>query len=266
MIMFDIIIASAWILCVLIFFYQHRSVGRMTTLIWVFIGATSICWMEPIWDWLLYLRINPEAQILLPSNIPLLGMADGLPWIVPLVYPLWFSIPTYLMAKVFVRRGWGFGGIFVVSLIFGVIIPAVLEYFIFIKYDIYAYTHVLPHFAYASGSYHQYPLDVSIWMSPVMGAYTVIIARSLIQSSRSETAKGMDVKQEAGKKYFLDRIMKLRAFGGSEDNLALNLFGIVAFSNVLYALMMIPSVIIRFEKWRNIVGNPTPFGHPPWPL
>ena len=131
------------------------------------------------------------------------------------------------------------------------------EILIFIIPERYAYTHVLPGLAWAEGTPHQYPLDVPIWVGVYVGACCLILLHAL----RVSTGQA----QLSTKQTLLARLGRLRAFGGTDDRLGVNLAGTLILYNVFYFVSMIPAIVIRYAHLRSVVGNPTPFGHMPWP-
>jgi hypothetical protein len=242
----DGIVIAVWIASITWLWRQYREAGHLTTTAWVFIGATSIWWLEAPWDWLLFVRYNPELYSLMPGDIPLLGMANGLPWVTALVYGPWFTIPPFFLALWMTRRGYSIPAITLAAVVLGAIDEAVLEIILFIQFEVYAYTHVMPGTAVFEATAKQYPLDVPLWMAPTMALAAASIARGI----RGEACS-------AG-------LMNLRCFGGQRDSVLANLIWVTVFNHVIYIFMMIPAWLIRYEEWRTVIGLAAPFGHPLW--
>lgn len=253
----DIIVVVVWLVCIYWLWKQCRREGRLTTTAWTCIGATSVWWMEAPWDWILYVRYNPEIYALMPADLPVLGMAGGLPWVTILTYSVWFTIPPYFAAKWAVKRDWELKSIFFGALIFGMVDEAVLEITLLISNNVYAYTQVIPGLAISAGTQYQYPLDVPLWMAPMMAFYALTIAISMRTESGLNSAP-------LGKGTFLEGLWALRSFGGERDGFVVNLFWNVLIAHIIYAVPLLIALYIRYAGLRTMVGDPTPFGHLPW--
>jgi hypothetical protein len=256
--LFVLIVITFYVIVAFGLWRQCRKAGHVTTDAWLLIGTTSIFWLEAPWDWTLFVRFNLDAYpLIFPKDWPILGMADGLPAEAPFVYGLWFFLPAWLAKTFLGPRGWSTTTIVLVTVAFGAVFEAVAEILIFINPERYAYTHVLPGLAWAEGTPHQYPLDVPIWVGSYVGACCLILLRSF--------RVGNGQTQLSGKTTLLARLGRLRALGGNDDRFGVNLAATLFLYNVFYFVSMIPALVIRYAHLRSVVGNPTPFGHGPWP-
>jgi hypothetical protein len=228
----DIIVIAVLIASILWLWRQYQEAGHLTTTAWVFIGATSIWWLEAPWDWLLFVRYNPDLYSLMPVDIPILGMANGLPWVTALVYGPWFTIPPFFLAWWMAKRGYSIPQITLAAVVMGAVDEAVLEIILFIQFEVYAYSYVIPGTGVFEGTANQYPLDVPLWMAPTMALAAVSIARG--------------IKGQIGS----DGLMNLRCFGGQRDSVWANLIWVTVFNHAIYIFMMIPALLIRYEQWR----------------
>lgn len=252
----DYIIVTAFVLCVVWLWHQCKKAGHLTTVTWVFIATTSFFWMEAPWDWVLYVRWNPEMFLFMPVDLPAVNVAGGLPWAMLFIYGIWFTLPPYLVAVWGVRRNWSLPNIFVGSMIFGGVFECIGEYFVFIKNNLHAYSRVIPNLALAEGTPHQYALDVPFLIGPFMAFFSILLARSL---------RGPVGTESVNRGSLFVKLFALRSFGGTDDRFIPNLIWSVVISHVIFFVPMIPALMIRYAHWRTVVGEATPFGHLPWP-
>jgi hypothetical protein len=290
----DVAVLVVWLITTTGLVIGARRAGRVTTELWVFIGTISIFWIEPLWDWVLLVRYNRDAFLMMPTHWPVMGMAGGLPWNAPLVYGLWFTSPAVAAKKFLAPRGWPTWVTVGTVTVFGMIFECVAELLCFIEPHRYAYTHVLPHLAYAEGQPNQYPLDVPLWVGLYVAACCLIVLRGYHTEQAAGAIASEPVDQVvtvgAGNRNvpdssaapdaaaarqphlqaqqqddFLSSIQGMRALGGSRDGWLANLATSIVVFNVVYLATMLPALITRLLGWREIVGNATPFGHAPWP-
>lgn len=208
--------------------------------------------------WALFVRFNLDVYpLIMPKDWPIFGMADGVPATAPFIYGWWFFLPAWLAKTFLGPRGWSNTAIVLTTVAFGAVFEAVAENLIFINPGRYAYTHVISGLAWAEGTPHQYPLDVPIWVGAYIGACCLILLRSF--------RVGSGQTQLSSKTTLLARLGRLRAFGGTNDRFGVNLAGTLILFSVFYFVSMIPALVIRYAHLRSVVGNPTPFGHMPWP-
>ncbi len=257
-----------------------RAAGHVRTVTWMFIGATSMSWLEAVWDWTLYYRFNPKQDWLMPSWVPVLGMAGGLPYLMPCIYGPWFVLCTYFFAKKMVERDISTRRIVGAAIVAGALAELVLELpFLFIGN--YAYTRSVPAFALFTATQQQYPLLVAVYMAPVMALFTLVMVRGLRASnlpaapaktlagvgaggaSRAPVPAAASAPQPS---LFWSRLSNLRAFGGHDDRVTVNLVASVASCQIVFALAMIPALIVRFAGWATQVGLANPFGVPAYPF
>ena len=264
-----------------IWLYQgDRAAGHVRTVTWMFIGATSMSWMEAVWDWTLYYRFNPKQDWLLPSSIPVLGMAGGWPYVMPCIYGPWFVLCTYFFAKKLVERNVRSRNIVGLAVVVGAFSELVLELpFLFIGN--YSYTRSVPGLALFTGTQRQYPLLVAVYMAPVMAFFTIMMVRGL----RASTVPATPARELAGVGVGLSasvpspagsasrqpaslwsRLGNLRAFGGHDDRVAANLIASMASCQIGFALVMVPALIVRYAGWATQVGLANPFGVPAYPF
>jgi uncharacterized protein DUF5135 len=257
-----------------------RAAGHARTVTWMFIGATSMSWLEAVWDWTLYYRFNPEQDWLMPAWIPVLGMAGGWPYVMPCIYGPWFVLCTYFFAKKMVDRNISTGKIVGVAVVVGAFSELVLELpFLFIGN--YSYTRSVPGFALFTGTQQQYPLLVAIYMAPVMAFFTIMMVRGLKMSHLPVApanalagvgAGGSSVPVSADgtagfqSTTFWSRLGNLRAFGGQDDRVLVNLVASTSSCQILFALTMLPALAVRFAGWAIQVGSADPFGVPAYPF
>jgi hypothetical protein len=257
-----------------------RAAGHVRTVTWMFIGATSMSWLEAVWDWTLYYRFNPKQDWLMPSGVPVLGMAGGLPYVMPCIYGPWFVLCTYFFAKKLVERDVRTRKIVGLAVVVGGFSELVLELpFLFIGN--YSYTRSVPGFAVFTGTQQQYPLLVAVYMAPVMAFFTIMMVRGLRQSNvpaaPAKELAGVGVgaaaplPAPAGEapgqpKSLWSRLGNLRAFGGHDDRIAANLVASMASCQIGFALVMIPALAVRFAGWATQVGLADPFGVPAYPF
>ncbi len=257
-----------------------RAAGHVRTVTWMFIGATSMSWLEAVWDWTLYYRFNPKQDWLMPAWIPLLGMAGGWPYVMPCIYGPWFVLCTYYFAKTLVERGLGTRRIVGVAVAAGAACELVLELpFLFIGN--YSYTRSVPGFALFPGTQQQYPLLVAVYMAPVMAFFTLMMVRGLRGTSpptepvKALAGVGAGIPQPqpvpggqtpSRPRTLRSRLGNLRAFGGTDDRIAANLVAATASCQILFALTMIPALVVRFAGWATQVGLANPFGVPAYPF
>lgn len=257
-----------------------RAAGHVRTVTWMFIGATSMSWLEAVWDWTLYYRFNPKQDWLMPSWVPVLGMAGGLPYVMPCIYGPWFVLCTYFFAKKLVERNVSTRRIVGLAVIVGGLSELVLELpFLFIGN--YSYTRSVPGFAVFSGTQQQYPLLVAVYMAPVMAFFTIMMVRGLRRSDAPATPArelaGVGVRASAPlpapaggasrqPANLWSRLGNLRAFGGHDDRVAANLVAAMASCQIGFALVMLPALAVRFAGWATQVGLADPFGVPAYPF
>jgi hypothetical protein len=257
-----------------------RAVGHVRTVTWMFIGATSMSWLEAVWDWTLYYRFNPKQDWLMPASIPVLGMAGGWPFVMPCIYGPWFVLCTYFFATKMVARGLSTRKIVGVAVVVGAISELVLELpFLFIGN--YSYTRSVPGLALFTGTQQQYPLLVAVYMAPVMAFFTIMMVRGLkaanlptqpvkalagVGAAAPEPQVSLGGQALSGPANFWSRLSNLRAFGGSDGRIGVNLVASIASCQILFALTMIPALIVRFAGWATQVGLANPFGVPAYPF
>ena len=257
-----------------------RAAGHARTVTWMFIGATSMSWLEAVWDWTLYYRFNPKQDWLMPAWVPVLGMAGGLPYVMPCIYGPWFVLCTYFFAKAMVQRDVSTRNIVGLAVVAGASSELVLELpFLFIGN--YSYTRSVPGFALFTGTQQQYPLLVAVFMAPVMAFFTIMMVRGLraadVAATQVQTLAGVGVGASAPRvtptgtaplqpANLLSRLGNLRAFGGHDDRIAVNLIASIVSCQILFALVMIPALIVRFAGWATQVGLADPFGVPAYPF
>ena len=259
-----------------------RTAGHVRTVTWMFIGATSMSWMEAVWDWALYYRFNPKQDWLVPQWVPVLGMAGGWPYVMPCIYGPWFVLCTYFFAKKMVERNISTPKIVGVAVVAGALAELVLELpFLFIGN--YAYTRSVPGLALFVGAQQQYPLLVAVFMAPVMAFFTIMMVRGLkfstVPSSPVTALASASVgggasapefvpaqSDQASPATFWSRLGNLRALGGQDDRLAPNLVAAIVSCHLIFVLPMIPALIIRFAGWATQVGLANPFGVPAYPF
>lgn len=238
-----------------------KEAGHIRTVTWLFIGATSISWMEAVWDWVLYFRFNHEWLWLMPDTLPVLGMAGGLPYIIPTVYGPWFVLLNYFTAKQLTARNFSLPKIIGFSLVLGALEELLLEIpFLFL--GVYSYTRSIPGANFFTGTQQQYPFEVPILMAPVMAFITVFIAISMRRQETPTAAESAAGKVDT----FLGKLGELRAFGGKNDCKASNLISVIIASHVVFFIPMIPALIIRFTGLRTQIGSAEPFGFPAYPF
>jgi len=257
-----------------------RIAGHVRTVTWMFIGATSMSWLEAVWDWTLYYRFNPKQDWLVPAWVPVLGMAGGWPYVMPCIYGPWFVLCTYFVAKKMVERDIGTRKIVGVAVVVGALSELVLELpFLFIGN--YSYTRSVPSFALFAGTQQQYPLMVAVYMAPVMALFTIMMVRGLrasnLPAAPAKTLAGVGAGTSAPRVFpagdalsppttFWSRLGNLRAFGGHDDRIAANLIASTASCQIVFALVMLPALIVRFAGWATQVGLADPFGVPAYPF
>lgn len=257
-----------------------RAVGHVRTVTWMFIGATSMSWLEAVWDWTLYYRFNPKQDWLMPSWVPVLGMAGGLPYVMPCIYGPWFVLCTYFYAKKMVERGVSTPMIVTIAVVGGALSELILELpFLFIGN--YSYTRSVPGFALFAGTQQQYPLLVALYMAPVMALFTIVMVRGLktseLATAPAKTLAGVGARSAIPQTIpasratsrpatAWSRLSNLRAFGGHDDRTAANLIASTISCQVVFALAMIPALIVRFAGWATQVGLANPFGVPAYPF
>jgi hypothetical protein len=231
-----------------------KAAGHWRTVTWMFIGATSMSWMEAVWDWVLYYRINPAVLWLMPSSLPVLGMAGGLSYVIVAVYGPWFVLCTYFFAKKLVDYNLSTSAIVICALVAGALAELVLE-IPFLFTNTYSYTRSIPGADLFRGTQQQYPLEVPLLMAPVMAFFTFMMVRGLRGANPASKPASA-----------LGRLGALRAFGGADDRPLPNLVAAVASSNLFFFLVMIPALLIRFAGWRTEIGSAAPFGFPAYPF
>jgi hypothetical protein len=257
-----------------------RAAGYVRTVTWMFIGATSMSWLEAVWDWTLYYRFNPKQDWLMPAWVPVLGMAGGWPYVMPCIYGPWFVLCTYFFAKKLVERGVRARNIVGLAVVGGAASELVLELpFLFIGN--YSYTRSVPGFALFTGTQQQYPLLVAVYMAPVMAFFTIMMVRGLrspgVATAPAKTLAGVGVGPAVPRPTpaataplpptnFWSRLGDLRAFGGPNDRIAANLIASIASCQILFGLVMIPALIVRLAGWSTQVGLLDPFGVPAYPF
>ena len=257
-----------------------RAAGRVRTVTWMFIGATSMSWLEAVWDWTLYYRFNPQQDWLMPAWIPVLGMAGGWPYVMPCIYGPWFVLCTYFFAKKMVERDISTRKIVVAAIGVGALSELVLEIpFLFIGN--YSYTRSVPGFALFAGTQQQYPLLVAIFMAPVMAFFTIMMVRGLkttnLPLAPAKTLAGVGAGRSAPQvapagnttsqpATLWSRLTNLRAFGGHDDRIAANLIASTASCQILFVLVMVPALVVRFAGWAVQLGSADPFGVPAYPF
>lgn len=257
-----------------------RAAGHVQTVTWMFIGATSMSWLEAIWDWTLYYRFNPKQDWLMPSWVPILGMAGGLPYVMPCIYGPWFVLCTYFFAKKLVERNVSTRKIVGLAVVVGGFSELVLELpFLFIGN--YSYTRSVPGFAVFTGTQQQYPLLVAVYMAPVMAFFTIMMVRGLrtsdVPAAPARELAGVgagsaaplpapagDASRQPASLW--SRLGNLRAFGGHDDRIGANLVASLASCQVGFALVMLPALAVRFAGWATQVGLADPFGVPAYPF
>ena len=257
-----------------------RAAGHVRTVTWMFIGATSMSWLEAVWDWTLYYRFNPAQDWLMPAWVPVLGMAGGWPYVMPCIYGPWFVLCPYIFAKKLVERDISTRTIVGLAVVVGAFSELVLELpFLFIGN--YSYTRSVPGFALFIGTQQQYPLLVAVYMAPVMASFTIIMVRGLKTSNLpvppAKTLAGVGAAGSSARvsavgtapsrsTTFWSRLGNLRAFGGHDDRIAANLVASTASCQFFFALAMLPALVVRFAGWATQVGLANPFGVPPYPF
>lgn len=257
-----------------------QAVGHVRTVTWMFIGATSMSWLEAVWDWTLYYRFNPAQDWLMPSWVPVLGMAGGLPYVMPCIYGPWFVLCTYFFAKKLVERDISTRTIVGLAVVVGAFSELVLE-LPFLYIGNYSYTRSVPGFALFTGTQQQYPLLVAVYMAPVMAFFTIIMVRGLKRSklpvAPAKTLAGVGAAGSSVTVAAVDpapsqpttlwsRLGNLRAFGGHDDRITANLVISMASCQFLFALAMLPALVVRFAGWATQVGLANPFGVSPYPF
>jgi len=256
----NVVIIGIFVAAVIWLFRGDRQAGHVRTVTWLFVGATSISWMEAVWDWVLYYRFNPDVFWLWPDTIPVLGMAGGWPIIMPMIYGPWFVLLNYVTAKQLVARDLGLKSIAFFALILGAVEEFALEIpFLFL--DVYAYTRSIPGANFFTGTQQQYPFEVPILMAPVMAFITVFIAVSMrrqkaLADGTATAARSADT--------LWSKFSELRAFGGSDDRKGINAISVIVASHIVFFIPMIPALIIRFAGWRTQIGDIAPFGYMPY--
>ena len=257
-----------------------RAAGHVRTVTWMFIGATSMSWLEAVWDWTLYYRFNPKQDWLMPAWIPVLGMAGGWPYVMPCIYGPWFVLCTYFFAKKMVERNLSTRKIVGLAVLVGAFSELVFELpFLFIGN--YSYTRSVPGFALFTGTQQQYPLLVAVYMAPVMAFFTIMMVRGLraskVSTGPAKTLAGVGVGTSIPRPSprgdalrqptdIWSRLGNLRAFGGHDDRVAPNLAASVVSCQILFGLVMIPALVVRFAGWAIQVGLANPFGVPAYPF
>lgn|GEM_PF-2750888 len=266
--------SAAWL------YRGDRVAGRVRTVTWMFIGATSMSWLEAVWDWTLYYRFNPKQDWLMPAWIPVLGMAGGWPYVMPCIYGPWFVLCTYFFAKKMVERDISTRKIVAAAIGVGALAELVLEIpFLFIGN--YSYTRSVPGFALFAGTQQQYPLLVAIFMAPVMAFFTIMMVRGLkttnLPLAPAKTLAGVGASRSAPQvspagnttsqpATLWSRLINLRAFGGHDDRIAANLIASTASCQILFVLVMVPALVVRFAGWAVQLGSADPFGVPAYPF
>jgi hypothetical protein len=226
-----------------------RAAGHVRTVTWMFIGATSMSWLEAVWDWTLYYRFNPEQDWLVPAWVPVLGMAGGWPYLMPCIYGPWFVLCTYFFAKKMVERGLSTRKIVSAAVVLGACSELILEIpFLFIGN--YSYTRSVPGFALFAGTQQQYPLLVAVYMAPVMAFFTIIMVRGLkaapLSAAPAKTLASIGAGSSAAQVVaaddapskpttFRSRLGDLRAFGGLDDRFGANLIASIASCQIFFA-------------------------------
>jgi hypothetical protein len=266
--------SAAWL------YRGDRMAGHVRTVTWMFVGATSMSWLEAVWDWTLYYRFNPKQDWLMPAWIPVLGMAGGWPYVMPCIYGPWFVLCTYFFAKKMVELGLSTPKIVGVAVAAGAVSELVLELpFLFIGN--YSYTRSVPGFALFTGTQQQYPLLVAVYMAPVMAFFTIMMVRGLraayppgepvkalagVAAGAPQTLASAAGEAPAQPARVRSRLGGLRAFGGDDDRIGANLVASTLSCQILFALTMIPALIVRFAGWATQVGLTDPFGVPAYPF
>lgn len=255
---YDVIVMIVWFIVSFLLYRSCKQAGHVTTETWMFIGAMSVFWIESPWNWILHVRYNHDAFLLMfPSSWPVLNMADGLPVNAPFVYGLWFTVSAWFAKVAFASRGWSKTTVVIAAVMFGAVFECVAEILIFILPERYAYTHVIPGMAWSEGTPHQYPMDVPIWLAlSVAGCVLTLLRAKDVAEGRVLLSTDDSTKA---------KISRLRAFGGNEDGFAANLVAAIVIYNATYILTMIPALLTRYAELRSVVGAAAPFGHVPWP-
>ena len=237
-----------------------KEAGHVRTVTWLFLGATSMSWMESVWDWVLYYRFNPEQFWLMPEWIPVLGMGGGLPYIMPTIYGPWFVLVNFATAVWMVQRNFSLKQIFVGALVLGALEELILE-IPFLLIGTYSYTRALPGFHIFEGQ-AQYPLDVPLLMAPVMAFITVFIAVAI----RREQARAAGTGTPSNTSTFFGRMRELRAFGGTDDRKGINAICVIIAAHLVFLMPMIPALIMRVTGLKTDIGDATAFGLSAYPF
>jgi len=175
-------------------------------------------------------RYNPELYSIMPIDIPILDMANGLPWVTALVYGPWFTIPPFFLARWMAKRGYSIPQFTLAAVVLGAIDEAVLEMVLFIQFEVYAYSYVIPGRGVFEDTAKQYPLAVPLWMATTIALAAVSIARG--------------IKGEAGS----TGLMGLRCFGEQQDSVLANLIWVTVFNHFIYIVMILPARLIRYVQ------------------
>lgn len=216
----------------------------------------------------------------MPSWVPVLGMAGGLPYVMSCIYGPWFVLCTYFFARKLVERNVSTRKIVGLAVVVGGFSELVLELpFLFIGN--YSYTRSVPGFAVFSGTQQQYPLLVAVYMAPVMAFFTIMMVRGLrrsdapatpakeladvgVRASTPPPAPAGGASRQPASPW--SRLGNLRAFGGHDDRVAANLVAAMASCQIGFALVMLPALAVRFAGWATQVGLADPFGVPAYPF